>query len=241
MHGAERRERLRRHAAELLRRVRGRGVRRWRRDDDEHGGDDHEHGADRHDHHDEHDQHDGHDGHVDHDEHDQHDGHDGHVDHDEHDQHDGHDGHVDHDEHDQHDGHDGHDNQHEHDQHDGHDGHDDHHEHHHHDGVVVQLRGRSAVPGLVHDGGWLRHLWPSRLGHERELLVTELRRALLRRCGRWGAAALHRPRPGEVVQQGGVHRDGDHPEWYLAHRGGRQSLLGRHESPQRLHDGRRLP
>src|SRR5207249_4934866 len=310
-------ERGRRHAGELLGRGRERGVRRWRRDDDEdggldhqHGGDDHEHGADRHDHHDEHDQHDGHDGHDDHDEHDQHDGHDGHDDHDEHDQHDGHDGHDDHDEHDQHDGHDGqdqhndneqhdgpddddrqdrhdghdhhdehdqhdghdghddhdehdqhdghdghddhdehdqhdghdgHDNHHEHDQHDGHDGHDDHHEHHQHDGVLVQLRGWGTVESLVHDRGRLRHLWPSRLGHERELLVTELRRALLRRCGRGGAAALHRPRPGDVVQQGGVHRDGDHPEWHVADRGGRQPLLGRLESPQRLHDGRRLP
>src|SRR5207249_704942 len=118
--------------------------------------------------------------------------------------------------------------------------HDD-HEHDHDDSTAVQLRWRGAVEGLVHDRGRLGHLWPSRLGHEPGLLVAQLRRALLRRSGCGRAAAVDRPRPGDVLQQSSVHGDDRHPEWHVADRGGRQPLLGRLESPQRLHDGRRLP
>src|SRR5205823_12652587 len=194
-----------------------------RRDNHDDSGHDHEHGRDYHHH--SRDNHDDSGHHHDDGGDDHH--HDDEHDHDEHNHH--------HHEHD-HDEHNHHHHEHDHDEH-------DHHHHHHddHEHDAVQLRGRGAVAGDVHDRGRLGHLRPPRLGHERELLVAQLRRALLRRRGRGGATALHRPRPGEDVQQGGVHGDDSHPERDLAHRGRRQPLLGRVESPQRLHDGRRLP
>src|SRR5439155_25225483 len=110
--------------------------------------------------------------------------------------------------------------------------HDDHHDQHHHHDLPrrLLLRGRSPDQDRVHDRNRLRHLRAPRVRHERELLLTCLRRTLLRRRRRGRAAAVQGPRPGVVDLE-------RHLQWHDAYG------LGNHGDPggrEPVHSGCQL-